>query len=130
MTNPIDTFLHSVTAAAFKDDATGTIFAPHAGLDATVPNWRFTVSGGPAVAGTFAEWFGDPGRFEELIRTPIPGGEMVEFSLAWEERGVPHACHQLHIIKVEDGVIVSDRVFCGGRWPADLLAEMAAAANV
>jgi hypothetical protein len=30
---------------------------------------------------------------------------------------------------IEDGRIVADKVWCGGRWPAALLAEMEAAAH-
>jgi len=33
----------------------------------------------------------------------------------------------LHVLTVRDDRIVSDMVFCGGRWPASLLAEMEAA---
>jgi hypothetical protein len=37
------------------------------------------------------------------------------------------AAHHLHLLTVRDGLIVADTVFCGGRWPASLLAEMEAA---
>jgi hypothetical protein len=57
------------------------------------------------------------------------GGELVEFTLTWEEGGVPHACHQVHVLRLERGRISADTVFCGGRWPASLLADMAAAAG-
>jgi len=40
---------------------------------------------------------------------------------------VPYACHQLHHLRISDGRISKDTVFCGGRWPAELLAEMDAA---
>lgn len=104
-------------------------FADDVVLDATVPNWRMSVSGAEAVLETFAGWFADPGQFEEIRRTPVRGGEVVEFTLAWEEHGVPHACHQAHLIETRDGRIVRDTAFCGGRWPASLLAEMEAAAH-
>ena len=111
-----------------RADLEGTdVFADNAVLDATVPNWRFTVRGGPQVRAQLASWFASPGRFEELRRTPLPDGELVEFVLDWEERGIPHACHQAHVLKVADGRIAEDVVFCGGRWPASLLAEMEAA---
>ena len=47
--------------------------------------------------------------------------------LGWSEDGVPHAAHHLHVLTVRDDRIVSDMVFCGGRWPASLLADMEAA---
>lgn len=105
------------------------VFADDAVVDATVPNWRWTIHGAEAIADTFAGWFADSGRFESLRRTSLPDGEIVEFTLTWEENGIPHACHQSHHLTVRDGSIVADTVFCGGRWNAALLAEMAEAAR-
>ena len=51
---------------------------------------------------------------------------MIGTFLSWQENGVPHAAHRLHLLTVRDGLIVADTVFCGGRWPASLLAEMEA----
>jgi hypothetical protein len=103
------------------------VFAADAVVDATVPNWRWTIRGAADIADTFAGWFADPGRFETVRRTPLPDGELLEFTLTWQENGVPHACHQAHRLTLGDGGIVEDTVFCGGRWPASLLAEMAEA---
>ena len=69
-------------------------------LDATVPNWRFTVRGADAVRAELARWYADPGTFEDLTRTPVPGGELVTFTLRWEENGIPHAVHQAHVLSV------------------------------
>jgi hypothetical protein len=55
----------------------------------------------------------------------VPSGELVEFTFRWLEDGVAHAVHQAHVVKVAGGRIVSDTVWCGGRWSATLLAEMA-----
>jgi hypothetical protein len=98
-------------------------------LDATVPYWRFSVRGDAAVRAELSRWYADAGSFEELKRTPLPTGELVEFTLCWEQGGVPHAIHQAHIVEVTDGRISRDQVWCGGRWPATLLAEMAEAAD-
>ena len=106
------------------------VFAPDAVLDATVPNWRYTVSGAANVEAELGHWFADPGRFEEIRRTAIPDGELVEFVLTWEEDGEPHMCHQAHVIEVHDGLITRDRAWCGGRWGASLQAEMAEAAHL
>ncbi|HEX3606993.1 MAG TPA: hypothetical protein VH134_13805 [Candidatus Dormibacteraeota bacterium] len=103
------------------------VFAADAVVDATVPNWRWTIRGVEAIRDTFAGWFADPGRFESLRRSPLSDGELLEFTLTWQENGVPHACHQAHRLTVRDGVIVEDTVYCGGRWNAALLAEMAEA---
>jgi hypothetical protein len=120
----VDRFVAAIESGARVEAG---VFAPDAVVDATVPNWRWTIRGAEAIGNTFAGWFADPGHFESLRRTPLPEGELMEFSLAWQENGVPHACHQAHRLTLRDGSIVEDTVFCGGRWPAALLAEMAEA---
>ena len=126
MPDTISHYLGAIEAGQLPDcDA----FADDALLDATVPNWRFSVSGADAVRAELSRWYAAPGRFEELSRTPLPEGELVVFTLCWEEDGVPHAAHQSHCIDVDAGTgrITRDRVWCGGRWSASLLADMAAA---
>jgi hypothetical protein len=122
-TTAVDRLLAGIEAGSIDQG----IFADDARLDATVPNWRFSVHGGEEVRAQLAGWFADPGRFEAVGRTPLPDGELVEFTLTWEERGVLHTCHQAHILKVVAGKVVADTAFCGGRWPAQLVAEMQAA---
>ncbi len=97
-------------------------------LDATVPNWRLHACGPDAIRAEYARWFAEPGQFGELRRGRLDGdGEVVEYTLSWTENGVPHAAHHMHRLTVRDDQIVADTVFCGGRWPASLLAEMEAA---
>jgi hypothetical protein len=124
--SPVDRFLAAIAAGRFHEvDA----LAEDVEMDATVPHWRFSVRGAYAVRQMMSRWYADPGQFEELRRTPLPDGELVEFLLCWEERGVPHATHQIHVLELDGtGHITFDRVWCGGRWPAPLLAEMAEAA--
>jgi hypothetical protein len=100
------------------------VFCEDVELDATVPHWRFQVHGAYAVGTELSRWYAAPGQFEEVRRTPLPEGEILEFTLTWEESGVPHACHQAHVLTIREGRIGADRVWCGGRWPASLLAEM------
>ncbi len=133
----IDKFLQAIESSAIDSC---DVWSADATLDATVPNWRMQVVGPDAIRAEYARWFADPGRFEELRRYPVSGGgsrdgatnhdgatEVVEYTLSWSENGVPHAGHHLHVLTVRDDRIVSDTVFCGGRWPAALLAEMEAA---
>lgn len=106
------------------------LLSTSAALDATVPRWRFAVRGAEAVARQYSEWFNWPGVFEELERFEVDGGEVVCYLLSWTERGVPHAAHHCHVLRFgPDGRIAADRFFCGGRWDAGLLAEMAAASD-
>ena len=120
--SPIDALLSGIEAGAVP-----AVFSDDAMLDATVPNWRFTTRGAAGVRAELSRWFADPGRFEDLRRTPLPDGELVEFTLTWSEDGVEHMCHQAHVLRVSGHQVASDTAWCGGRWPAPLIAEMAAA---
>lgn len=121
----VDRFLEAVRNA--QVDACDDVWAQDATLDATVPNWRFHRTGQDRIRETYRGWFADPGEFAELRRSPVVGGEVVEFLLTWTEDGVPHAAHHVHWLEVREDRIVADVVLCGGRWPASLLAEMEAA---
>lgn len=123
---PVERYLAAIEGAAI---AACDALSPDVTLDATVPNWRFAVQGDAAVRAELARWYADVGSFEELRRTPLPTGELVELTLCWAEGGVPHAARQAHIVEVVDGLITRDRVWCGGRWSATLLAAMAEAAD-
>jgi hypothetical protein len=121
----VDRFLDAISSGA---GVPATLLAAEVVLDATVPCWRFTAQGAEAVVGQYRTWFGAPAAFEELERSAVSEGAVVAYLLTWEERGVPHAAHHCHILKIDgDGRIVRDRFFCGGRWDAARLAEIAAA---
>lgn len=107
---------------------TGTdIYAADAELDAVVPGWRFSVRGVDGIGAQFAQWFDNPSELEELERHPTPTGEVVVYTATFEDHGVPTAARHVHVLTVEDDRIVRDEFWCGGRWPAPLLAEMEAA---
>lgn len=126
MNTVVDDFLSAVTAAEIE---AADAWTADATLDATTPGWRNRVSGANGIKRLFAGWYADPGRFEELERTPLPDGELVQFLLTWTEHGVPHAARQAHVVTVRDGLIARHVVYCGGRWPAGLLARMAEAGD-
>jgi hypothetical protein len=122
----ITTFLHAIETARIPDC---DVWSSEAMLDATVPNWRLHATGPDAIRAEYARWFANPGHFHDLRRLPVADGtgEVVEYTLSWQENGVPHAAHHAHLLTVMDGRITADTVFCGGRWPASLLADMEAA---
>jgi hypothetical protein len=130
-TSVVDQFLHAIENAAIPAcDA----WSADATLDATVPNWRLHAVGADAIRAEYSRWFADQAHFDELRRYSFGDGAselveytLVEYTLSWQENGVPHAGHHMHLLTVRDGAIVSDTVFCGGRWPASLLADMEAA---
>lgn len=130
----VEVFLHAIENATIGDCQA---WSADASLDATVPNWRLHAHGAAAIRAEYAKWFADPGHFDELNRYQIESAgdgttdgaarELIEYTLSWQENGVPHAGHHMHLLTIKDGLIVSDKVFCGGRWPASLLADMEAA---
>src|SRR5258708_5376510 len=77
-TGPIDSYLEAIESATMS---TCDALAPDVTLDATVPNWRFTVAGDDAVRAALGGWYADAGSFEELKRTPLPTGELIELTL-------------------------------------------------
>lgn len=122
--DPVGAFLGAIEAAVVHEtDA----FANTAVLDATVPNWRFSVEGAGAIRAEYAKWFREPATFVQLERTPIRDGELVTYELEWTENGIRHRGHHAHRIVVAQGKIVRDTVWCGGRWPEPLLHDMASA---
>lgn len=126
ITAVVDRFLDAIAAGRGADLA--DVYAHDAQLDATVPNWRYSVTGATAIGTEYARWFSSPGRLEESGRRETADGAVVTYLLAWDEDGVPHAAHHCHVLTIDpsigDGRIVADKVWCGGRWPATLLAEM------
>jgi hypothetical protein len=122
----VGSFLEAVEQARMPDCEA---FAPDAVIDATVPNWRYRVEGTQAIRSELGRWYAHAGTFEDLNRTVVPGGELVQFTLCWEEKGIPHAAHQAHVIKMNAEGITSDTIWCGGRWPASLMAQMDEAAR-
>src|SRR5580692_7419988 len=88
---PVEQYLAAIEGATM---GSCEALAPDVLLDATVPNWRFSVQGEAGVRAELSRWYADSGGFEELKRTPLPTGELIEFTLRWEEGGVPHAVHQ------------------------------------
>jgi hypothetical protein len=103
------------------------IYAADATFDAVVPGWRFPIEGATSIGYELAEWFNFPGELEEVERHPTPDGAVVAFTVTWTENGVPHAARQVHVLTVADDRIIRHQAWCGGRWPAPLLAEMEAA---
>ncbi len=122
----VDRFLDAVRSGEFA--SRDGIYTTESTLDVVVPGWRFAVNGDDAIGDEYARWFAAPGEFEELRRLPTEHGEVVEYTLSWVESGVPHGARHVNVldVDVEGDRIVSDHVWCGGRWSAALLAEMGA----
>ncbi|MEJ7583263.1 MAG: hypothetical protein WKF43_04080 [Acidimicrobiales bacterium] len=121
----VDLLLDGITAGAVSPDA----YAPDAAWDGVVPGWRFALTGSAAIVAEYGRWFAHPAELRELRRLATDSGEVVEYTVTWQEDGVPHAGRHVHVLTVDGdtGHIAEEHVWCGGRWPASLLAEMEAA---
>lgn len=125
-TNPVDGFIQAVETAGFADT---DVFADVAVSDTTVPNWRLQVRGASELRAQYAKWFDYPAEISELRRTPLPDGELLEYTRTWTEDGVPHKGHHVHRFSIGDGRIFEDAHWCGGRWSQSLLSEIEAAGH-
>lgn len=121
----VDLLLEGIRAGAVSPDA----YASDAIFDGVVPGWRFTLHGATAIATEYGRWFAHPGELREMHRSPTDEGEVIEYTVTWTEDSMPHAGRHVHVLTTDPdtGRIVTDHVWCGGRWPAALLAEMEAA---
>lgn len=118
----VDLLLEGIRAGAVSPDA----YAADARWDGVVPGWRFSLNGAAAVAAEYGRWFAHAAELHELRRSTTAAGEVVEYTVTWVEDGVPHAGRHVHVLAVDPGSsrITEEHVWCGGRWPATLLAEM------
>jgi hypothetical protein len=124
------TAIDGLLADVLRGSMSSAHYARRAVLDAVVPGWRLAAEGPDAIAQEYRRWFRHPGRFEDLRRLPTATGEVVEYTLTWTEDGVAHTGRHVHVIDLDDtGAIVSDHVWCGGRWAAELLAQMEQASH-
>lgn len=124
--DPVDRFLEAVRTAGFGDT---DLFADVAVSDTTPPNWRLQVRGAAELRAQYAKWFDRPAEIVELRRTPLPDGELLEYTRSWTEGGVSHRGHHIHRFTVAGDKIVEDAHWCGGRWPESLVKEIAAAGH-
>jgi hypothetical protein len=120
-TDPVTAFLDAVVGGT---GIPTEIYAPGAGLDATVPHWRFEVHGAEDIAVQLSGQYAHEGRLQEALRSPLDGGEVVRFLLAWTEDDTPIVAHQVHLFDISAGRITRHTLWCGGRWDAALRAEI------
>lgn len=122
-TDPTTTLLDSVAAGT---GIPSEIYASSAVLDATVPMWRFEAHGPAAIAAELSGWFASPGSLSEVLRSPLPTGELIRYNLDWVEDGAPWSSHQAHLLSIKDGLITRHQVWCGGRWDASVRSQIEA----
>jgi ketosteroid isomerase-like protein len=137
MPNPTITISHQELADRYRDaveraDLTSlaTLYHPDVLLDAHVPNWRFQVRGRTEVARFTGTALPAPGHFASFSAEPTADGDLlVQFE--WHELtadGTGARARQLHVLRLNDGHVTQQTVFCAGVWSRDLQERMAAEA--
>jgi len=133
MSNPTTTD-HQTLAAHYRDAveredlaSLATLYHPDVLLDAHVPNWRFQVIGRTEVARVTGAALPGPGRFTSFAAEPTADGDLlVQFE--WRERADDDhgaKARQLHLLRLDDGRIVEQTLFCAGVWGPGLQERMA-----
>lgn len=125
-TETVDAYLQQLHDAAL---GTTELLHPEVRWDATVPHWRYRLDGEEAVRKELAHWYSTPLTEGRAIRRAIEGGEVVDLSQRFTEGGVEWTVHHLMILEVDDGLVRSITIACGGRWDPELVAQMDPAAH-
>lgn len=116
------------TAVEAGDAASlAALYQSDALLDAHVPNWRFQVRGVAEVAQQLCV-LPRPGAFATFDAEATASGLLVQF--AWRQRPADGGAlvRQLHALRLHDGRIAEQRIFCAGVWGPGLQERMAAEA--
>jgi hypothetical protein len=132
MTTPTIPLAESYRAAVEDRDlaALERLYHEDALLDAHVPNWRFQATGRAEVARLTGTGLPGPGRFTSFRAEPTADGDLL-LEFEWRQQ-VEHErgsmARQLHLLRLEQGRIAEQVLYCAGVWDAALQQRMAAEA--
>jgi ketosteroid isomerase-like protein len=110
--------------------ALAELYHPDVLLDAHVPNWRFQATGRTEVARFTGSGLPGPGHFTVFEVEPLESGDLlVQFQWYQQTATGPGATsRQVHILRLREGRITEQTVFCAGVWGRALQQRMAAEA--
>ncbi|MBW3602780.1 MAG: hypothetical protein KY434_08800 [Actinobacteria bacterium] len=95
------------------------VLADDAVFDLNVPQWRFQVGGGPAIAAAFAEAYAHGFRTLGKRWEPTPSGAIIEYD-GWDAAATTYYRH-LARLDVDGGRIARLTIYCTGGWDPDTL---------
>lgn len=121
-------YRHAVEASDLA--SLGELYHPDVLLDAHVPNWRFQSLGRTEVARFTGSALPTPGRFTTFeVELTAAGDLLVQFEWRQASSDATGArARQLHVLRLADGRIVEQTLFCAGVWGPELQRRMAAEA--
>lgn len=88
-------------------------------FDLNVPQWRFQIGSGPAIAAAFAESYPAGFRTSGHDWEPTPTGAVVEYD-GWDVSRDTYYRH-LARLKLRDGRIARLTIYCTGEWDVDTI---------
>jgi ketosteroid isomerase-like protein len=106
--------------------ALAKLYQPDALFDAHVPNWRFQVQGRDAIVEHTGGALPGPGRFASFDVEPTASGDLlVQFEWRGQTDGGEAVVRELHVLRLDEGRIAEQVMFCAGIWSPQLQAQMA-----
>ncbi len=130
-THASETLAERYRAAVESGDQTALarLYHPEVLLDAHVPNWRFQVQGRDAVVEHTGGGLPGPGRFTTFDTVPTASGDLlVQFEWRQDPDHGDAVVREQHLLRLDDGDIVEQTMFCAGVWDPQLQERMAAEA--
>lgn len=105
-------------------EALTDLYHPDALLDAHVPNWRFQAQGPQAIVQNTGGLPG-PGRFTSLTAEPTASGDLLlQFEWRQDDDEGGAKVRELHLLRLVDGRIAEQILYCAGVWDPQLQARM------
>lgn len=106
------------------------VYASDALFDVNVPEWRFQRKGPDEIADQYRSWGSELSNLSlsTYRAEEIPGGFIVELEERYQSEGDDCLSRQLHIVKVADGKVAEQVMYCTGVWGSETIKRQAAEA--
>ncbi len=105
-----------------------SLYAPDAVLDAHVPQWRYQIQSGNAIAAVIDEEYPSPVRFRTARTFGTGDWQVLEVEAWFSQDGEERLFHEIDLLRLDAGVIAEHVVYCTGIWDAATIRRHAAKA--
>ncbi|MGH2829537.1 MAG: hypothetical protein ACRDJM_03535 [Actinomycetota bacterium] len=106
------------------------VYATDSILDSNVPEWRFQRKGTDEIAGQYREWASEISdlRVAAFTAHEAPWGFVVELEQRYRADDDDCLSRQIHLLKVSDGKVTEQKMYCTGVWSSETIKRQAAEA--
>ena len=104
------------------------LYQPDAVVDLHVPQWRYQLAGGAAIAAAIDEGYPSPVRFTTARTFGTGDWQALEVEARFSEDGEERLFHQIDLLRLKSGLIAEHIVYCTGIWAAATIRRHAAEA--